>query len=100
MIKYKQLDNARKKLGLSKRASLEEIKKKFKKLSLKYHPDRCEEERKEECKEKFQEINEAYKILRDYGFSYKISFKEKDFKENSPDGAYKRHFDRFYKDLF
>ncbi len=54
-----------KKLGVEKNASKEEIKKAFKKLALKYHPDRAPEDKKKEYEEKFKEINEAVSILGD-----------------------------------
>lgn len=47
-------------LGISKTATDEEIKKAYKKLSLKYHPDRPKGD-----EEKFKELNEAYEILSD-----------------------------------
>ncbi len=50
-------------LGVSKNSSDEEIKKSYKKLAFKYHPDRNKGDKKSE--EKFKEINEAYQILGD-----------------------------------
>jgi Zn finger protein HypA/HybF involved in hydrogenase expression len=38
---FKQIDEARKILGLEKGATLEEIREAYRRLSLKYHPDRC-----------------------------------------------------------
>lgn len=50
-------------LGLSKDASDDDIKKAFRKLALKYHPDRNPGNK--EAEEKFKEINEAYQVLSD-----------------------------------
>lgn len=55
-------------LGVSRNASEDEIKKAFRKLSLKYHPDRQggkSESEKKEAEERFKEINGAYAILSD-----------------------------------
>jgi molecular chaperone DnaJ len=49
-------------LGVSKDASKEEIKKAYKKLAKKYHPDISKEEN---AAEKFKEINEAAEVLLD-----------------------------------
>jgi curved DNA-binding protein len=50
-------------LGVSKTASEEEIRKAFRKLARKYHPDVAKN--KAEAEEKFKEINEAYEVLGD-----------------------------------
>lgn len=50
-------------LGLQKGATEDEIKKAFRKLALKYHPDKNQGDK--EAEEKFKEINEAYSILSD-----------------------------------
>ena len=52
-------------LGVKKDSSKEEIKKAYKKLALKYHPDRVPEEEKNNSEEKFKEISEAYAVLSD-----------------------------------
>jgi len=49
-------------LGVSENATQDEIKKAYRKLARKYHPDIC---KKKECEEKFKEINTAYEILGD-----------------------------------
>lgn len=50
-------------LGLEKGASDDEIKKAFRKLAIKYHPDK--NQGNAEAEEKFKEINEAYQVLSD-----------------------------------
>jgi len=52
-------------LDVDKNSSKEEIKKKYKKLALKFHPDRASEENKKEYEEKFKEMSEAYAVLSD-----------------------------------
>ena len=50
-------------LGLEKGASDDEIKKAFRKLAIKYHPDKNQGNK--EAEEKFKDINEAYQVLSD-----------------------------------
>lgn len=50
-------------LGVTQTATQEEIKKAFRQLALKYHPDRTKGDK--EAEEKFKEINEAYSCLGD-----------------------------------
>ncbi len=52
-------------LGIKKSASLDEIKKAYRELALRYHPDRVPHEQKKEAEEKFKEISEAYAVLSD-----------------------------------
>ncbi len=50
-------------LGVERNASQDEIKKAFRKLAMKYHPDKNPGDKKAE--EKFKEINEAHEVLGD-----------------------------------
>jgi len=52
-------------LGVKKNATLDEIKKAYRELALRYHPDRVAHEQKKEAEEKFKEISEAYAVLSD-----------------------------------
>ena len=52
-------------LGVKKSATLDEIKKAYRELALRYHPDRVPHEQKKEAEEKFKEISEAYAVLSD-----------------------------------
>lgn len=45
-------------LGIGNTSSGKQIKRAFRKLSLKYHPDKCDE-----CKEEFTDVNAAYDVL-------------------------------------
>ncbi len=50
-------------LGVTKTATPEEIKAAYRKLALKYHPDRNPDNK--EAEEKFKEAAEAYEVLSD-----------------------------------
>lgn len=52
-------------LGVKKTDSSDTIKKSYKELVLKFHPDKTGEDKKKEYEEKFKEINEAYSTLGD-----------------------------------
>jgi len=67
------VDSAYKILEIEKSASVEEIKKAYRKMAVKYHPDKVShlgEDFQQQAKEKFQKVNEAYeKIKKERGFN-------------------------------
>ena len=71
-------------LGLTSNATEQDIKKVFRKLAKKYHPDVC---KNSECIDKFKKINEAYEILKEYKMQRvkKVRVKNEDI------------FDQFYE---
>jgi curved DNA-binding protein len=50
-------------LGVEKSATQDQVKNAFRKLAMKYHPDKTKGDKAAE--EKFKEVNEAYEVLRD-----------------------------------
>ncbi len=52
-------------LGVRKNATNEDIKKAYREMALRHHPDRVPVEKKKEAEERFKEISEAYAVLSD-----------------------------------
>ena len=67
-----ETNSAYKILGIDKSASIDEIKKAYRKLAVENHPDKVEylgEDIRQDAEDKFQKINEAYeKIKKERGF--------------------------------
>lgn len=73
-------------LGISQDASEEDIKKAYRKLSLKYHPDKNEND--EFFADRFREIQEAYETLSDrarrHSYDQNLESHQKSFRYNIP----------------
>jgi len=92
--------NYYKTLGVDKKSTKDEIKKAYRKLALKYHPDRNKGDKKAE--EKFKKISEAYAVLSDpekkqqydtYGSAdFQKRYSQEDIFKNSDLGAIFREF--------
>ena len=52
-------------IGIQRDATLQQMKKAYRSLALKHHPDRVPEEKKKDAEERFKEISEAYGVLSD-----------------------------------
>lgn len=97
LITFKDIDDARKVLGLADTASVEDIKDKHRKLILQYHPDKHHNsDKKGLYEEKVKAINNSYKVIMNYCLKYPISF-NKDKVRDVEDGEYiEDHLRRFY----
>ena len=64
-LKQSKEKNYYKILGVSRSAEKKEIKKAYRKLALRWHPDKVSEEDKEKATQMFADIGEAYEVLSD-----------------------------------
>jgi len=82
---YDEIRAAREVLGLPETATMETIKRSYRVLMMKWHPDRCGEDR-QKCKERAQKIIKAYQVIPDYCNDYEYSFRTEDVERTlSPD---------------
>lgn len=78
MVNFNEIEEARKLLGLGEAATLKEIKRAYRTLAHRYHPDKHSNSVGEEAAETMKRLNWAYKLLMDYCDNYKYNFSEED----------------------
>ena len=98
-------------LGVSREATADDIKKAYRKLAMKYHPDKAKGDKKQ-AEEKFKQISEAYAVLsnpdkkKEYDEFGSQAFKQKfsqedifrgfDFSDIFGDGSSENIFSRIF----
>ncbi len=98
-MNFQEIEKARKILKLPEEVTLSEIKTTYRKLSLRYHPDKAPRQKNNSRAEKFREITRARDLLLRYLNSYRYIFTEEEFKRHlGPE--FKDPFDQFYMDCF
>ena len=86
-------------LNVAHEATDEEIKKAYRKLALKYHPDRNPHNK--EAEERFKEISEAYEVLSDQEKRFRYErFGGADDSGSIFDSGFRGNFDDIFNDLF
>jgi DnaJ-class molecular chaperone len=99
MANFNEIEEARKLLGLGEAATLKEIKRAYRTLAHRHHPDKHGSVAGETA-ETMKRLNWAYKLLTDYCDNYKYSFREEDVARTYPDEEYLRAFkDRWYNSI-
>ena len=96
MADFEKINKARRLLGLGETATLKEVGEAYRRLALKYHPDRCRDEDKKKYAETFKKINDAKETLISYCAGYRYSFREEDVKKATLSEEYKEHLKKFY----
>lgn len=89
---FRVLNKARKTLGIPEIATVDQIKSVYRKLALRYHPDRCAGSFKPLYTKKMAEINHAYRVIMDYIQNYTYIFTEKAYREQDTEYAVRRFF--------
>jgi len=79
MNTFEKIETAINLLELPERATMEQIKMNFRKLILKWHPDKCKE-KPDICTEMTIKITNAYKTIIAYCSQYKYSFTKEEIR--------------------
>jgi hypothetical protein len=87
---FAEIDRARRVLGLEQRASMEDIRAAYRRLSKHYHPDAGDADLEDSSA--FREIHAAYRLLLSYCQQYRFSFVPGDFQAFDPEEWWFRRF--------
>ena len=91
MANFNEIEEARKLLGLGEAATLKELKRAYRILAHRHHPDKLGGNERTDS-ETMRRLNWAYKLLMDYCSEYKYSFKEDDIARTYSYDEYLRTF--------
>jgi hypothetical protein len=87
---FVEIDRARRLLGLEERASIQDIKAAYRRLSKRYHPDARNSDA--EGSARFRELHVAYRLLLSYCEHSRISFARDDLQAFDPQEWWFRRF--------
>lgn len=87
---FAEIDRARRVLGLEQRASIEDIRAAYRRLSKRYHPDAGESD--SDDSRAFREVHDAYRLLLSYCQQYQFSFIPEEVKSFDPEEWWFRRF--------
>lgn len=80
-------------LGISPDATEDEIKKKYRELVKKYHPDLHPND--DECARKMSEVNEAYELIKS-GNASSAAYTSQSYNRSAPSGSYSQNGQTYY----
>jgi hypothetical protein len=90
MANFEEIDEARRTLELGETASLKEIKKAYRNMAFRYHPDRGGTD--SESEEMMKRLNRSYRLLMAYCARFHYTFREEDVARAYPEEEYLRRW--------
>jgi len=85
---FQELDQARRFFGLDDRATMKEIKHRYRAMARRFHPDRGEAGDNAQIRK----ANAAYRLLINYCSGYRFSFAQDEFFEQCPEERLREQF--------
>ena len=95
-MNFKEIDEARKMLDLGETATMRDIKDAYRRLALKYHPDRCEGGKREDHEAMFKKITVAHETIMSLCAGYRYSFKKQDIQGAADSEMDEEFMEKFY----